>query len=92
MTYDSFIQQKETHRKKKADRGSEAVYNYLLLGVPRSTRPPHYFVKICDLENIATANHPLPLIPVEQLSADGKRIFTKYWLNASGRPVQEQCG
>ena len=88
MTYDSFVQQKETHRK-KADRGSEAVYNYLLLRVPRSTRAPHYFVKICDLESIATTNHPLPLIPVEQLSADGKRIFTKYWLN---RPVQELCG
>ena len=29
-------------------------------------------------ENIATTNHPLPLIPVEQLSADGERIFTKY--------------
>ena len=71
MTHDSFIQQKETHRQKKAGRGSEAVYNYLLLGVPRSTRPPHYFVKICDHENIARTNHPLPLIPVEQLSADG---------------------
>ena len=44
------------------------------------------------LENIATTNHPLPLIPVEQLSADGERIFTKYWLTASGMLVQEQCG
>ena len=26
-------------------------------------------------ENIATTNHPLPLIPVEQLSADGERIL-----------------
>ena len=43
-------------------------------------------------ENIAKTNHPLPLIPVEQLSADGERIFTKYWLTASGRLVQEQCG
>ena len=63
----------------------------LLLGVPRSTRPPHYLEKIYDHENIATTNHPLPLIPVEQLSADGERIFTQHWLNASGRPFQQQC-
>ena len=42
-------------------------------------------------ENIATTNYPLPLIPVEQLLADGGRIFTKYWLTASGRLVREQC-
>ena len=87
---DSYIQERETPSKglsnlkkkvkKKAGRDSEAFYNYLLPGVPRATRPAYAFVKIWLFghENIATTNHPLPLIPVEQLSA--------------GRLVQEQCG
>ena len=85
---DSYIQERETPQKvyqtlkkvKKAGRDSEAFYNYLLPGVPRATRPAYAFVKIWSFghENIATTNHPLPLIPVKQLSA--------------GRLVQEQCG
>ena len=26
------------------------------------------------------------------LSVNGERMYTKYWLNASGRLAQEQCG
>ena len=88
---DSYIQERETpfkvyqtlkkkKKRKKAGRDSEAFYNYLLPGVLRATRPAHAFVKIWSFchENIATTNHPFPLISVEQLSA--------------GRLVQEQCG
>ena len=87
---DSYIQERETHykvyqtfkkkREKKAGRDSEAFYNYLLPAVLRATRPAHAFVKIWSFchENIATTNHPFPLISVEQLAA--------------GRLVQEQCG
>ena len=52
----------------------------------------NWYQFLLHVKNIATTNHPLPLIPVEQLSADGERIFTKYWLTASGRLVQEQYG
>ena len=45
-----------------------------------------------DHENISTAILPLLLIQEEQLSVDGERMFTKYWLTASGRLDQEQCG
>ena len=29
---------------------------------------------------------------IEQLSVNGKRMCAKYWLPASGRLAQEQCG
>ena len=45
-----------------------------------------------DHENISTAILPLLLIQEEQLSVDGERMFTKYWLTAPGRLDQEQCG
>ena len=35
---------------------------------------------------------PLPLIQEEQLSVNGERMCAKYWLPASGRLAQEQCG
>ena len=43
-------------------------------------------------ENISTAILPLPLIQEEQLSVNGERMYTKYWLTASVRLAQEQCG
>ena len=43
-------------------------------------------------EIISTAILPLPLITEEQLSVNGERICAKYWLPASGRLAQEQCG
>ena len=43
-------------------------------------------------ENISTTILPLLLIQKEQLSVDGERMFTKYWLTASWRLDQEQFG
>ena len=45
-----------------------------------------------DLEIISMAILPLPLIQEEQLSVNGERMCAKYWLPASGRLTQEQCG
>ena len=41
---------------------------------------------------ISTAILPLPLIQEEHLSVNGERMGAKYWLPASGRLAQEQCG
>ena len=41
---------------------------------------------------ISAAILPLPLIQEEQLSVNGERMCPKYWLPASGRLAQEQCG
>ena len=43
-------------------------------------------------ENISTALFPLPLIQEEQLSFNGERMYAKYWLTASERLSQDQCG
>ena len=43
-------------------------------------------------EIISTAILPLPLIQEEQLSVNGERMCAKYWISASGRLAQEQCG
>ena len=40
---------KKKKKKKKNGRGSETVYNYLLSGVPRSTRPAHSFVMVMKI-------------------------------------------
>ena len=41
---------------------------------------------------ISTAILPLPLIHEEHMSVNGERMGAKYWLPASGRLAQEQCG
>ena len=43
-------------------------------------------------ENISKAILPLPLIQEEHLSVNGEMMCAKYWLPASGRLGQEQCG
>ena len=43
-------------------------------------------------EFISTALLLLPLIQEEQLSVNGEMMCAKYWLPASGRLTQEQCG
>ena len=43
-------------------------------------------------EIISTAILPLPLIQEEQLSVNGERMCTKYWLSTSGRLAKKQCG
>ena len=44
------------------------------------------------MENISTAILPLSLIQEEQLSVNGERKNTKYWLTASERLAKEECG
>ena len=60
--------------------------------IPSST-PLARHILLCRLchENISTAILPLPLIQEEQLSANGGRMYTKYWLIASRRLAKEQC-
>ena len=55
-------------------------------------RVPHIFSWSFGHENISTAILPLPLIQEEHLSVNGERMCTRYWLPASGRLGQEQCG
>ena len=43
-------------------------------------------------EDLAMKIFLWPLIQEEHLSVNGKRMHTKYWLTASGRLAQEQCG
>ena len=42
--------------------------------------------------NISTAILPLLLIQEEHLSVNGEKMCAKYWLPASWRLAQEQCG
>ena len=52
----------------------------------------HIFSPGFGHEIISTAILPLLLIQEEQLSVNGERMCAKYWLPASGRLAQEQCG
>ena len=52
----------------------------------------HIFSLRFGHEIISTAILPLMLIQEEQLSVNVERMHAKYWLPASGRLAQEQCG
>ena len=43
-------------------------------------------------EDLVMKIFPLPLIQEEHLSVNGEKMCAKYWLPASGRLAQEQCG
>ena len=59
---------------------SEAICNYLLQANLRSTPTSSTFFHVDLVMKIFLR----PLIQEEQLSVNGKRMFTKYWLTASG--------